>query len=78
MSEINRTNIGPLVDELGDTRAGIAALQRREDELREQVAGLGAGEHRGSRWVRRSRSWIEPCPLEVLAGLFLRFLETQG
>ena len=47
------SNIAPLVDELGDTRARIAALERREQQLRDEVAQLGAGEHRGKKWVAK-------------------------
>jgi N-methylhydantoinase B/oxoprolinase/acetone carboxylase alpha subunit len=48
---MSTSNTAPLIDELGDLRARIAALERREAELRKQVADLGTGEHRGNRWV---------------------------
>jgi hypothetical protein len=37
---MTKSNIAPLIDELGDTRARIAALERREKELRDEIAAL--------------------------------------
>jgi hypothetical protein len=66
---MNKTNVAPLIDELGDTRARIAALERREKELRDEVTALGTGEHRGTKWVARvklqKRSHVDAKALRV-------------
>jgi hypothetical protein len=45
------SNVAPLIDDLGDIRAEIARLEQQHDLMREQVASLGEGVHRGSRWT---------------------------
>jgi hypothetical protein len=51
------SNTTTLVDQLGDTRARLAALERRDAELRQQISELGIGEHRGTRWTAVVKIW---------------------
>jgi hypothetical protein len=48
-----KSNIAPVIDELGDTRSRIARLELKEAALRKQVAELGAGDHHGRRWMAK-------------------------
>jgi hypothetical protein len=46
-----RSNIAPLIDELGDVKAQIAKLEKRETELKKELKALGIGTHVGTRYV---------------------------
>jgi hypothetical protein len=52
-----KSNSGAVVDALGDIRARIAALEREEEKLRDQVVEYGPGEHLGSRWAAVVGTW---------------------
>jgi hypothetical protein len=47
----NTSNVAPLIDALGDLKAQIAELEKREAELKKELKALGPGNHVGERYT---------------------------
>jgi len=49
--EMSKTNLSATIDALGDIKAQIAELEKKETELKKELRTLGPGNHAGDRYT---------------------------